>query len=170
MNSNGQTAAHEGTLQVTPTQKRVARIRSEVVIDAPPAAVWDVLVDFAGHASWDPFLVKIDGVATVGSRLRVKFNNGMTLKPTLTEVAQGRELEWVGKLLVAGVFDARHRFELYPEGEKTRLVQSEQFSGLMLPLLKGTLRKTERDFRALNLALKARVEGGPTSPAAQPAS
>ncbi len=67
-------------------------------------------------------------------------------------------LEWFGKLLFGGLFDGRHRFELVPEGGSTRLVQSEQFSGMLVPLVKKLLAETEREFERLNLALKKRVE------------
>jgi hypothetical protein len=67
-------------------------------------------------------------------------------------------LEWFGKLLFGGLFDGRHRFELVPENGATRLVHSERFSGMLVPLVKKVLRDTERDFAALNAALKERVE------------
>ena len=133
-------------------------IRSEVVIQAPAHTVWAVLTDFASHSAWDPFLTRIEGSAAVGQRLAVRFDNGMTMRPTVTMVEEGRVLEWFGKLLFGGLFDGRHRFELIPEGDSTRLVQSEQFSGMLVPLVKKVLADTERNFERLNLALKKRVE------------
>jgi hypothetical protein len=133
-------------------------IRSEILIDAPPDAIWAVLADFSSHQQWDPFLVAIAGDAAVGKRLTVRFANGLTFRPTVTELRTGRVLEWLGKLLFGGLFDGRHRFELFPEGRATRLVQSESFSGLLVPLLKKTLVETEGRFAALNAALKQRVE------------
>jgi hypothetical protein len=133
-------------------------IRSEIVIQAPAEAVWAVLTDFSSHDAWDPFLTHIEGSAAVGQRLAVRFHNGMIMRPTITEVREGRVLEWLGKLLFGGLFDGRHRFELIPEGTSTRLVQSEQFSGMLVPLLKKMLAATEQQFEKLNLALKERVE------------
>jgi len=133
-------------------------IRTEIVIQAPADAVWAVLTDFPSHPAWDPFLTHIEGSAAVGQRLAVRFHNGMTMRPTVTEVREGRVLEWFGKLLFGGLFDGRHRFELIPEGDTTRLVQSEQFSGMLVPLVKKVLADTEREFERLNLALKKRVE------------
>ena len=133
-------------------------IRSEIVIDAPADAVWSVLTDFPSHARWDPFLTKIEGDAAVGRRLKVQFRNGMTFRPKVTEVQPSRTLEWQGKLFTGGLFDGRHRFELIPEGTTTRLVQSETFSGLLVPLLRKTIAETEQNFAALNVALKERVE------------
>jgi hypothetical protein len=133
-------------------------IRTEVVIQAPPHAVWAVLTDFASHPDWDPLLTRIEGKAAVGERLTVRFDNGMTFRPTVTEVEEGRVLEWFGQLLFGGLFDGRHRFELVAEGDATRLVHSERFSGMLVPLVKKVLADTERGFERLNLALKKRVE------------
>jgi len=133
-------------------------IRTEIFIQAPAETVWSVLTDFASHASWDPFLASVEGRAAVGERLAVRFRNGMTMRPTVTEVSEGRVLEWFGKLGLGGLFDGRHRFELVPEGGATRLVHSERFSGMLVPLVKNLLADTERSFAALNLALKERAE------------
>ena len=133
-------------------------IRTEILIQAPVEDVWAVLTDFASHPAWDPFLTRIEGSATVGQRLAIRFHNGMTMRPTVTDVQPGRVLEWFGKLLFGGLFDGRHRFELVPEGGATRLVQSERFSGMLVPLVKKVLADTEREFERLNVALKKRVE------------
>ncbi len=133
-------------------------IRTEIVIQASPDAVWNVLTDFPSHSGWDPFLSKIDGKPVVGERLAVRFQNGMTMRPVVTRAERPRVFEWFGKLLFGGLFDGRHRFELIDEGCATRLVQSEQFSGMLVPLVKKLLADTERQFTALNAALKQRVE------------
>jgi hypothetical protein len=136
-------------------------IRTEIVIQAPARAVWAVLTDFSSHSAWDPFLTRIEGQPVVGHKLAVRFHNGMTMRPTVTKVEEERTLEWFGKLLFGGLFDGRHRFELVAEGEATRLVHSEQFSGMLVPLVKTVLADTERGFEQLNLALKRRVEQAP---------
>jgi len=67
--------------------------------------------------------------------------------------------EWLGRLVLPGLFDGRHRFELVPDGDGTRLVHTERFTGLLVPLLKKSLdTKTIAGFRAMNTALKARAE------------
>src|SRR5438105_4520664 len=133
-------------------------IRTDVLIQAPPDKVWEVLTDFSSHASWDPFLSGIEGKVALGERLAVHFRQGMTFRPVVTELRPGRVLEWLGKLFIGGLFDGRHRFELIPEGDATRFVQSEVFSGVLVPLLKKVLADTERNFAALNSALKQRAE------------
>jgi hypothetical protein len=55
--------------------------------------------------------------------------------------------------------DGEHIFELHPSEGGTRFVQREIFSGLLVPLLWGTLEDpTRRGFDAMNRALKERAE------------
>ncbi len=66
---------------------------------------------------------------------------------------------WLGRFGIPGVFDGAHRFELEPLGEgRTRFVQSEHFRGLLVPLLRRSLRThTLAGFEAMNRALADRV-------------
>ena len=82
----------------------------------------------------------------------------MTFRPTVQVVEEGRKLEWLGRLLMPGVFDGRHTFTLEPTATGTRLTQEETFTGILVPLTGGTMAKTEAGFRAMNEALKARAE------------
>lgn len=134
------------------------QIATEVLIHAPPAQVWGMLTDFNALGDWAPFFESIAGSLDVGSRLVVKFRNGMTARPVVTEFVPGAVLEWRGKLAFRWLFDARHRFTLKPEGNATRLLHTEKFKGILVPLFGGMLRKTQHEFEAFNLALKARAE------------
>lgn len=138
-------------------------LRSEITIDAPPEDVWRVLVDFAAYPQWNPFVVEVTGGAQAGERLRVRLQppggRGVTLKPAVIEASPPQVLQWLGHLLVPGIFDGRHTFELEPVRGGTLLVQWEEFTGVLVPLLARSLdRSTAAGFRAMNRALKERVE------------
>jgi hypothetical protein len=63
--------------------------------------------------------------------------------------------------VLPGLFDGQHFFKLQPldEGRRTRFVQGERFTGVLVPLLRKSLdRGTREGFEAMNQALKARVE------------
>jgi uncharacterized protein YndB with AHSA1/START domain len=49
----------------------VRRIETAIDISAPPVAVWGVLVDFAAHPDWNPFIRRLQGEARAGGRLEV---------------------------------------------------------------------------------------------------
>jgi len=126
------------------------RISSGIEIKASPGKVWDAL---RSDHEWDPFIERIDGDLRVGSRLVVKFRNGPTMRPVVTEAEPGRVLEWLGSAGIKGIFDGRHRFDLAEIESGTRLVQSEQFSGVLVPLLGRLLANTEKNFARANEAL-----------------
>ena len=127
------------------------RISNEIEIDASPEKVWEQLT--ADHGEWNPFIERIEGRFAPGERLEVKFRNGPTMRPVVTEVQPGRVLEWMGSVGVQAIFDGRHRFELTETSSGTRLVQSEQFSGILVPLLGRLLANAERNFSEMNEAL-----------------
>jgi len=138
-------------------------LRREVEIDASPERVWAVVTDFAAYPEWNPFIRSISGELHEGAKLKVRIEppgaRALTFKPTVRAVEASRELRWLGRLLLPGVFDGEHSLRIEPlEGGRGRFVMSEQFSGLLVGLFKGTLAKTEVGFEQMNAALKARVE------------
>jgi hypothetical protein len=141
-------------------------LHSEIEIDAPPERVWLVLTDFAAYPEWNPFIHRISGKLEEGARLEVRITppgaRAMTFKPTLQAVEPHRQLRWLGRLLLPGLFDGEHSLRLEPlSGGGSRFIQSERFTGLLVPLVSGTLAKTESGFEQMNTALKARVEQTP---------
>ena len=83
----------------------------------------------------------------------------MTFRPTVRVSEPARKLRWLGRLFVPGLVDGEHRLALEPlEGGRSKFIQSERFSGLLVGLLGGTLAATERGFEQMNEALKRRVE------------
>jgi hypothetical protein len=136
-------------------------ISTETSIDAPPAAVWTVLTDFADYPDWNPFITNAEGTLAVGEILTLRMVSGgkpQTFTPEVRAVRENEELRWLGALRWSWLFSAEHRFALTAVGDGTRLVHSEVFRGLLVPLLRATIDRTERDFRELNEALKERVE------------
>ena len=138
-------------------------LRREIEVEAPPGRVWAVVIDFAAYPDWNPFIRRISGVLLEGGRLEVRIEppeaRATTFRPTVRAVEANRELRWLGRLLVPGIFDGEHSLRIEPlDGGRSRFVQSERFSGVLVGLVKGTLAKTEAGFEQMNTALKARVE------------
>lgn len=139
------------------------QLHTEIEIDATPETVWAILTDLAAYPDWNPFITSSEGDVVEGgklvNRLEPPGGRAMTFEPTITEVDQRRVFEWLGRLGVPGVFDGRHRFELVPTGDGTRLVHTEHFRGVLVPLMKRSLdTRTVAGFEAMNAALKDRAE------------
>ena len=137
-------------------------IETTIDIDATPEQVWATLTEFDAYADWNPFITDASETATEGSRLRIHIEppegRAATFTPTVTAAVPGERLEWLGKLGVRGLFDGRHEFTLDAiEGERTRLVQRERFSGLLVGLLLDEDDISE-GFEQMNATLKERVE------------
>jgi hypothetical protein len=84
----------------------------------------------------------------------------MSVSPTVVMADDNREFSWLGKLGIKGIFDGHHHFRIEPTSDgTTRFKQSEEFSGILIPLLWKMLNsKTRAGFEAMNAALKDRVE------------
>lgn len=140
------------------------QVRTEIEIDASPARVWSVLTDFSAHPQWNPFVRSISGVLRERERLVVSVQpeggREMTFRPVVLVAQPERELRWLGRFLVPGLFDGEHYFQLEPLGpQRTRFVHGEKFSGLFVSMARASLDgATRAGFVAMNEALKARAE------------
>lgn len=103
-------------------------VSSTVEINASPERVWAILTDLPGHASWDPFITAISGSLVPGQKLNVTIhppgNRPTSFKPTVKSVVEDRELAWLGRLVMPGLFDGAHRFTLEPTQSGTKFQAS----------------------------------------------
>lgn len=139
-------------------------VRSEIEINSYPESVWKILTDFATYDQWNPFINKIIGLPTEGSKIDIYIEtpSGKNRKysPRITKVEEGRELRWFGKSSIPGFLNAEHIFtieELQPES--VRFIQREVFVGLLTRLFgKGLDTDVMQGFQDMNDALKKRAE------------
>jgi hypothetical protein len=138
-------------------------VYTEITIDAPPARVWEMVTDLAAYKTWNPFIVESSGQAVLGERLTCRPRLGRkriaTFHPVVTQVEKERVFAWTGHVLVKGLADGVHIFELKPEGDGTVLVHRQEFYGLLVPILWKIIERTaEKGFTLMNEALKKRAE------------
>ena len=139
-------------------------VRSEIEINSYPESVWNILIDFATYEQWNPFINKIVGAPTEGSKIDIYIEtpSGKNRKysPRITRVEEGRELRWFGKSSLPGFLNAEHIFtieELQPE--RVRFIQREVFNGLLTRVFgKGVDTDIKQGFEDMNDALKKRAE------------
>ena len=113
-------------------------IERSVVIPASTAIVWATLTNTIRCGSWNAVIPDLTGELRPGAKIRVRISppgaRAMSFIPTVTEVVEGRRLEWLGHLGIPGLFDGRHSFTLEAlHTGRTRLAQAERFTGCLMP-------------------------------------
>ena len=142
----------------------IHNLHTEIEIEASAARVWAVLADFVSYPQWNPFIRSVEGVPRQGARLRITIQpsggRAMRFSPVVLVAEAGRELRWLGRFLIPGLFDGEHSFVIAPLPDgKVRFQQNERFSGILVGLLRAGLeRDTRRGFEEMNRALKAKAE------------
>src|SRR5216684_8210040 len=113
-------------------------VSAEIEIEAPAEMVWQVLTDFAKFPEWNPFIRQMSGEVRTGAQLEVRLEpsggRAMSFKPKMLNVEPNREIRWLGRLLIPGLFDGEHTLTIEPLDEKrVRFTQREKFTGLLVP-------------------------------------
>ena len=132
----------------------------EVNIRAAAETVWNLLSDARGFPRWNSTVSGIEGEIREGARLRVRVpNTARTFTPRVSGVVPGERMTWSGGF--APMFAGVRTFQLTPRSDgSTDFAMEERFSGLMLPLLRGSLPDFGPVFERYALDLKQEAEQG----------
>jgi len=139
-------------------------IRTEIDIRASADRVWEVLTDLERYPEWNPFITRAEGDLREGGRLRIRIEppgrKPMHFRPVVQRVEEHSTLSWRGRFLAPGLFTGEHTFELEAGPNGVRLIQSERFSGILVPLMWRVMGPAVRTgFSGMNQELKSRAEG-----------
>ena len=143
-------------------------LRTETVIDAPPARVWEILADLPAWDTWNPTLFAVRpgfGALEPGKEIRMKLRLGRIVVPMRQQIRvvdPPHELRWRSKQLVpAPALDVIRSFLLEPvEGGRTRLRQNETMTGFLAkPTSKLIGKLVVKGYDDLGRALARRVAG-----------
>ena len=139
-------------------------IKTEILIKATPEKVWSVLTRFDNYPAWNPFIKSIKGEPKVGHKIVAYLQppgaKGMTFKPTVLVYDINKRFQWQGHLLIPGLFDGQHQFELIDNGNgTTTFIQSEKFGGILIPFFHKMIDiNTLQGFTEMNKKLKESAE------------
>ena len=139
-------------------------LTTEIEIEASAERVWDIFTDFDSYPEWTGIFRYPRGHLDAGRKLEVvitpRDSRGMTFRPMLLKAEARRELRWKGNLLLPGIFDGEHYFEIEEIGEgRVRFLHGEIFTGFLVPWLWRDLDTgTRSGFERFNRDLKKRVE------------
>lgn len=142
----------------------MVEVYTRTEIAAPCERVWATLTDFSALPQWNPFIRQIEGELRAGARLRIQIappgKSPMRFAPRVLKVTPERELRWLGRVLLPGLFDGEHWFRLTPlDAGRSLFEHGEVFSGVLPALMaRSFLEPTRQGFDAMNAALRQRVE------------
>jgi uncharacterized protein YndB with AHSA1/START domain len=113
--------------------------RVAITIAAPPERIWALLTDAAGFARWNSTVTSIEGTIALGERVKIRVPvSDRTFSPKVTELVANARMVWRDGM--APMFKGERTFTLTPHGDgTTEFEMVETFSGLMLPMIKGSL-------------------------------
>jgi hypothetical protein len=111
----------------------------EINIRAKAVRVWSLLTDAQDFPRWNSTVARIEGEIREGQKLRVHVpGTDRTFTPLVSGVVPNERMTWRGRF--APMFQGVRTFHLTPRDDgSTDFTMEERFSGLMLPLAKGSL-------------------------------
>jgi hypothetical protein len=139
------------------------RLRTEIDIEAPLERVWGILADLARYPEWNPFTHRVDGVLSVGEKLRLHVRLGgreMQRTHVLSRCEENAALCWTIRSRQPWLIRGERSQTVASLGaERTRYVNVEVvegLSGFFVGL--GYSRQIEAGLLEVGRALKARAE------------
>ncbi len=128
-------------------------------IQASPDRIWGLLTDAASFPRWNSTVTKIEGSIAPGEtlKLEVPAAPGRVFKPKVTGFEPGRSMVWSDGF--APMFKGVRTFTLTATADgATEFAMREEFSGVMLPMIKGSLPDFGPAFEAYAADLKREAE------------
>lgn len=128
-------------------------------INAPAETIWNILTDASKYTEWDENMLKLDGTIAPGQALTIttRLDPKRAFKPKVTEFEPNRRMVWQSGMPF-GLFTGARTFLLQPDGDGVKFSLTEEFKGLMLPMIKGSIPDLNPVFQKFVEALKARAE------------
>jgi len=139
-------------------------IRTEILINSNIEKVWKIFSDFESFKEWNPFIKSIQGKVSVNNKIKILLSppdvKPIIFKPKVLKFIPSKEVRWIGHMIIPGLFDGEHIFELIDnKNGTTTFIQREKFSGLLVYFTKNMLENnTRRGFMLMNEKLKEKCE------------
>jgi len=130
-----------------------------IEIAAPIAKVWALLSDVNALVRWNSTISSLAGEIAVGSKLALRVpTSPRTFTPRVTELNPPQRMVWSDGF--APMFRGVRTFTLSESPSGTRFEMREEFSGLMLPMIRGSLPDFGPTFEQWARDLKSAAEAG----------
>ena len=139
-------------------------IITAIDIDAPPAIVWEQIIDLPAWADWHPYLAFESGEVEHGSTLKVVFTledgSQHRMKTVVTQVGPDFQFCWTGEIQEPQPAKGVHCFKVVANGSGSTFHQTETVTGPLSETEQAPQMKEngENGFRLSNEAFKKYVE------------
>ena len=132
---------------------------TSINVRATPQRIWALLTNAADFPRWNSTVTRITGTIAEGERLalQVAAAPGRTFKPRVTRLLPERMMVWSDGF--APMFKGVRTFTLAANGDGTTTFSMvEVLSGVMLPMIKGSLPDFGPSFEAYAADLQREAE------------
>ena len=130
------------------------------LIEANPDTIWAILTDAPNLSRWDSGVERVEGRIAPGETIKVfsKVSPGRAFPVKVTDFTPGRTMRWSGGMPL-GLFKGERTFSLTQQDSRTtRFTMREEYTGLMLPLIWGSIPDLAPSFQQFATGLKAQAE------------
>jgi hypothetical protein len=133
---------------------------ASALIDANPDLIWTILTDAPSLSKWDSGVERVEGRIAPGETIKVfsKVSPGRAFPVKVTDFTPPRTMRWSSGMPL-GLFKGERTFTLTQQGStSTRFTMREEYTGLMLPLIWGSIPDLGPSFTQFATGLKAQAE------------
>jgi hypothetical protein len=130
-------------------------------IQAPPDRIWALLTTAEAFPRWNSTVKSIEGKIALGEKIKLVATNApeRVFNLAVSEFDPGRRMVWRDG--AAPMFSGVRTYSLTPKGDgSTDFAMAEVFSGLMLPMIAGSLPDFGPTFEQYAADLKREAEKG----------
>lgn len=128
-------------------------------ISAPIADVWALLTDATTYERWNPAVISIEGSIEVGEKISLVsiVNPKRSFSLTVTEMDAPNRMVWSDGMPL-GLFRGDRTYELVERDGATTFSMTEDYSGLLAPLITKTIPDMTDSFEQFADGLKTASE------------
>jgi hypothetical protein len=134
---------------------------ASTIINASPETIWKILIDASDWQKWNSTVTKVEGKIALGEKITVyaKVNPNRAFALTVSEYIPNERMVWTGGMPL-GLFKGERTYTLSPKSDgSAEFAMQEVFSGLLSPLITGSIPDLKPSFDEFAAALKQYAEG-----------
>jgi hypothetical protein len=138
----------------------VRSFEAAIRVEAPPGAVWGLLVDVGSWRDWDSGVDRVEGRVVLGGQLTIYATmiRSRPFRVTVTDLRPDAGMRWEGGLpFRLATIERTYRLDAQDDGA-TELTVREVQSGPLVAWLERTTPDLNPSFRQFCAGLKARAE------------